>query len=136
MTTTASTPPLKRVAGCRFCDIVEAKLPPPLSTVTTAAGLHGLQADETGEMVVIPNQHYSDFLALRISGFRPASTRLAPGAPILSPPRVGFVVNGFGISHAHIIVVPQHSITTSLGSVAAVVAVVQLQLRSLARCCP
>jgi histidine triad (HIT) family protein len=74
-----------------------------------------LNPTREGELVVIPKQHIDHFCDLP----DPLSAHLTTHAQRLSrnvrerlkPLRVGWIVHGFGVAHAHLIVVPQHDPT-------------------------
>lgn len=71
-----------------------------------------IQPVRPGQMLVIPKEHIDHFsdipddLALSIYSL---THRLARAArQILDPERIGLVVHGYGVPHAHMVIVPQH----------------------------
>jgi histidine triad (HIT) family protein len=98
---------------CVFCEIVAGRA--PASVVHDDADVLAfltIRQTRPGELLVIPKAHIDHFcdlddtlsshlctVAQRIS--RTMRTRL-------QPQRVGWIVHGYGVPHAHLIVVPQH----------------------------
>jgi len=65
-----------------------------------------------GQVLVIPKQHIDHFsdipeaLALRI--YRRTHSLLKAVREVVHPERMGLVVHGYGVPHAHVVIVPQH----------------------------
>ena len=99
--------------ACVFCGIVAGTEPASRiyadDEVTAFMALH---PSSPGECLVIPNVHVDHFTDLE--------DRLAARIMVVAqrigrrmreefkPERVGYVVHGYGVPHAHLIVVPQH----------------------------
>ena len=102
-----------QLAECVFCDIIARRA--PVSMVyedSNVAGFMTLRPTAPGECLVIPRVHVDHFtdldedLAARVMV---VALRLGRRVrEVFKPMRVGFVVHGFGVPHAHLIVVPQH----------------------------
>ena len=98
---------------CAFCEIVagrgEASI---VYEDDRILALMTLNPTRLGELCVIPKQHIDQFCDLPDE----LSAHLTTQAQRLSrnirerlaPLRVGWVVSGFGVAHAHLIVVPLH----------------------------
>ena len=99
--------------SCVFCKIVAGE--EPASVVYEDEGvlaLMNIRPVRPGELLVIPKEHIDHFcdvpdgLACRILV---EAQRLSRNIrERLKPERVGLVVHGFGVPHAHLVVVPQH----------------------------
>lgn len=99
--------------GCVFCEIVAQRAPASVIYRDDAVmAFMTLRPFSPGECLVIPTAHIDHFtdvddetsqrmivLAQRIG------RRLRR---VFKPQRVGFVVHGFGVPHAHLILVPQN----------------------------
>ncbi len=100
-------------SSCIFCQIVAGEA--PVSVVYEDEGvlaLMNIRPIHPGELMVIPKEHIDHFcdvpddLACRILV---QAQRLSRNIrERLRPVRVGLVVHGYGVPHAHLIVVPQH----------------------------
>jgi histidine triad (HIT) family protein len=66
-----------------------------------------------GELLVIPKQHidhFSDLPDALTAHLTVVAQRLSRTLrEKMNPLRVGWIVHGFGVAHAHLIVVPQHA---------------------------
>ena len=98
---------------CVFCRIVAGG--EPCSRVhedDVSLGFMGIRPVRPGELMVIPKEHIDHFcdlpddLAAHILLVAQRAIRRT-----LRPRRVGLVVHGFGVPHAHLLVVPQHEVT-------------------------
>jgi histidine triad (HIT) family protein len=98
---------------CVFCKIIAGE--EPASVVyedEQIMALMTLHPTRPGEFMIIPKEHIDHFCDLPDD----VSHHIITHAQRLSrnlrehfqPKRVGLVVHGFGVSHAHLIVVPQH----------------------------
>jgi len=99
--------------SCVFCEIVARRAPASMVYEDDAVvAFMGIQPSAPGECLVIPKAHVDHFtdvpdeiaqhimlVAQRIG--RRLRTEFGPE-------RVGFLVHGYGVPHAHLIVVPQH----------------------------
>ena len=101
------------MASCIFCDIVARRAPASFVHEDEAVvAFMNIQPTAPGECLVIPKDHVDHFtdlaedLAARIAvvGQRIGRRMRA----VFQPQRVGFVVHGYGVAHAHLIIVPQH----------------------------
>ena len=99
---------------CVFCKLVSGET--PCSRVhedDVSIGFMGIRPLHPGELMVIPKEHIdhfcdiSDQLAAHILIVAQQLSRTI--RDVLNPPRVGLVVHGFGVPHAHLSVVPLHS---------------------------
>ena len=102
--------------GCVFCRIVAGG--EPCSRVhedDVSLGFMGIHPTRPGELMVIPKQHIDHFCDLPddlAAHILLVAQRLSRAIRrTLSPKRVGLVVHGFGVPHAHLLVVPQHDPT-------------------------
>jgi histidine triad (HIT) family protein len=96
-----------------FCKIVAGEA--PASVVyedESVLALMNIRPIRPGELMVIPKEHVDHFcdlpddLACRILV---QAQRLSRNLrERMKPQRVGLVVHGYGVPHAHLIVVPQH----------------------------
>ena len=101
-------------SSCILCQIVAGES--PASVVyedERVMALMNIRPIHPGELMVIPKEHIDHFcdvpdeLACRILV---QAQRLSRNIrERLKPSRVGLVVHGFGVPHAHLIVVPQHA---------------------------
>jgi histidine triad (HIT) family protein len=98
--------------SCPFCDIVAGVA--PASRVYEDADIvafMALRPTAPGECLVIPKAHIDHFtdiaddLAARIMVVAQQIGRQLRSE--FQPERVGFLVHGYGVTHAHLIVVPQ-----------------------------
>ena len=99
--------------SCIFCKIVAGEA--PASVVyedESVLALMNIRPIHPGELMVIPKEHIDHFcdlpdeLACRILV---QAQRLSRNLrERLKPVRVGLVVHGFGVPHAHLVVVPLH----------------------------
>ena len=112
---TSHQPPTA-VSTCVFCEIVAGRA--PCSRVyedESCLGFMGIRPINPGELMIIPKQHVDHFcdipdaLAAHIMTLAQRFSRAI--CHRLQPLRVGLVVHGFGVAHAHLIVVPQHGPT-------------------------
>jgi histidine triad (HIT) family protein len=102
--------------SCVFCDVVERKEPGSfVYEDDEAAAFTTVRATRAGETVVIPKAHIDHFTDLP----DPLAAHIMVVAQhigrkimtVLAPRRVGYVVHGFGVAHAHLIIVPLHDPT-------------------------
>jgi histidine triad (HIT) family protein len=102
--------------SCVFCDIVRGLA--PASVVyrdDVIMAFMNIRPIAPGECLVIPLKHVDHFTDVD----DPTSERIIVLAQRIgrrvrkrfSPERVGMVVHGYGVPHAHLIVVPQHGPT-------------------------
>ncbi|MGH7554555.1 MAG: HIT family protein [Longimicrobiales bacterium] len=97
--------------SCVFCSIRDGR--------ATASMVHeddqvlafmDIRPIRRGQVLVIPKQHVDHFADLRddlaTSVFLIAQRLARVLRGLLKPKRVGMVVHGFGVAHAHIVVVP------------------------------
>ena len=99
--------------GCVFCKIVAGEEPASvLYEDESVLALMNIRPIHPGELMVIPKEHVDHFcdltdeLACRVLV---QAQRLSRNLrERLKPQRVGLVVHGYGVPHAHLIVAPQH----------------------------
>jgi histidine triad (HIT) family protein len=100
--------------NCIFCKIIsgEASSSKVYEDAEVLAFMD-IQPVRPGQVLVIPKVHIDHFtdipgeLAEHI--FRTAFTLAGKVRSVLNPERVGLVVHGYGVSHAHMVIVPQHT---------------------------
>jgi histidine triad (HIT) family protein len=99
--------------SCIFCEIVAGRAPVSIVHEDDAImAFMALRGVIPGEVCVIPKAHIDHFtdipddLAARIMvrGQRIARRMLE----VYKPLRMGMIVHGFGVAHAHLVLVPQH----------------------------
>jgi histidine triad (HIT) family protein len=99
--------------GCVFCEIVAGRA--PASVIyhdDVLMAFMGIQPTAPGECLVIPRAHVDHFtdvpddVAERIIVAAQRIGRAMRG--VFAPERVGYLVHGYGVPHAHLILVPQH----------------------------
>ena len=99
--------------SCIFCQIVAGEAP---ASVVYEDGrvvaFMNIRPIRPGELLVIPREHVDHFCDLAddlACHILVQAQRLSRNLrERLKPARVGLVVHGFGVAHAHLIVVPQH----------------------------
>ena len=103
----------EQMTSCTFCKIVAGQL--ESSKVYEDAeilALMDIQPVRPGQVLVIPKQHIDHFsdipdaLALRI--YMKTHALLQAVRKVVQPERIGLVVHGYGVAHAHMVIVPQH----------------------------
>jgi histidine triad (HIT) family protein len=101
---------------CIFCQIVEGKLPAAkVYEDNNVLAFMNLEAINPGHTLVIPKKHVAEFYELDTDNY----SRLMDGVQQVAgsikktynPKRVGLLVQGFEVAHAHIHVVPLHEST-------------------------
>ena len=104
------------MGDCVFCRIVAGR--EPCSRVhedDVSLGFMGIRPARPGELMVIPKEHIDHFCDLPddlAAHILLVAQRLSRAIRrTLRPRRVGLVVHGFGVPHAHLLVVPQREPT-------------------------
>ena len=101
------------MSRCIFCEIVAGRA--AVSMIyqdDDIAAFMGIQPTAPGECLIIPKTHIDHFtdvpdeLAQRIMLLAQHIGRAQRSA--FDPERVGYLVHGYGVAHAHLILVPQH----------------------------
>jgi histidine triad (HIT) family protein len=100
---------------CVFCEIVARRSPASfVYEDELVAAFMTLQPTAAGECLVIPKQHIDHFIDLpdgtaqRIMAVaQQIGRRMREVFPL---ERVGYLVHGFGVAHAHFIIVPQQGL--------------------------
>src|SRR3954464_11528664 len=97
---------------CIFCEIVADRAPASfVYRDELISAFMTLQPTAPGECCVIPNAHVDNFtdlpdaIAAHIMTVAQSLGRRMRKA--FSPERVGYLVHGYGVAHAHFIIVPQ-----------------------------
>ena len=99
--------------ACIFCEIVAGRAPASIvHDDEHVLAFLTIRQTRPGELLVIPKVHIDHFCDLDDA----LSAHLCVVAQRLSrtmrarlqPLRVGWIVHGFGVAHAHLIIVPQH----------------------------
>ncbi|MEC5399868.1 HIT family protein [Uliginosibacterium sp. H1] len=100
-------------SACPFCEIVAGRAPASVVYADDVIiAFTTIRQTRAGECLVIPKAHIDHFtdipdaLAAHIMVVAQKLGRRMREA--FDPLRVGMVVHGFGVAHAHLIVVPQH----------------------------
>ena len=101
--------------NCVFCQIVQGNAPASIvHTDNLCLSFLTLRQTRPGELLIIPREHIDHFYDLPehvASHIIIQSQRISRAImKALKPPRVGLVLHGFTIPHAHLIVVPQHDV--------------------------
>lgn len=98
--------------SCIFCEIVAGRAPASfVHEDELVVAFMTLQPTAPGECLVIPRAHVDHFTdvpdvtAQHIMGVAQRIGRRV--REIFRPERVGFLVHGYGVAHAHLIIVPQ-----------------------------
>ncbi len=99
--------------SCIFCDIVAGRAPASvIYQDDVILAFMGIQPTAPGECVIIPKKHVDHFTdvpedvaAQIIAVARRIGRRMLS---VFKPERVGYLVHGYGVAHAHLILVPQH----------------------------
>lgn len=98
---------------CVFCQIVAGNEPASLVYEDdTIMAFPSLRQVRPGELMVIPREHIDEFCDVPddlASHMVVVANRLSRALrKVFTPKRMGLVVHGFGVPHAHLIVLPQH----------------------------
>lgn len=100
-------------SSCIFCAIVAGQA--PASIIYEDAEMMafmGIRPIHPGECMVIPRAHVDHFTDLDDAlAERILARALRIGRrmrQVFAPERVGMVVHGFGVPHAHLLIIPQH----------------------------
>jgi histidine triad (HIT) family protein len=99
--------------ACIFCEIVAGRAPASvIYQDDVLMAFMGIQPTAPGECLVIPRTHIdhftdvSDEAAQRIIVVAQRIGRAMRA--LFEPERVGYLVHGYGVAHAHLVLVPQH----------------------------
>ena len=99
--------------SCIFCEIVAGLAPVSMIHQDEhVAAFMGIQPTAPGECLVIPKAHVDHFtdvpdeVAERMIVVAQRIGRRM--REVFQPERVGYLVHGYGVAHAHLILVPQH----------------------------
>ncbi|MCW1930252.1 MAG: HIT family protein [Candidatus Kerfeldbacteria bacterium] len=99
--------------ACIFCEIITKQA--PASIVYEDADILGfmdIQPIHNAQCMLIPKEHIDHFTDIpeELAG-RMMQIAQRIGKNILrefKPQRIGYVVHGYGVAHAHLVIVPQH----------------------------
>jgi histidine triad (HIT) family protein len=102
----------RRTVTCIFCEIVAGRSPASfVYRDDRVAAFMTLQPTAPGECLVIPNEHIDHFTDLPeplAAHIMVIAQRLGRRMRAVFPlQRVGYLVHGYGVAHAHFILVPQ-----------------------------
>jgi histidine triad (HIT) family protein len=104
---------MDQMTSCIFCQIVAGQLESSkVYEDNEVLAFMDIQPVRRGQVLVIPKQHIDHFsdipdaLALRL--YMKTHALLKAVRKVVRPERVGLVVHGYGVSHAHVVIVPQH----------------------------
>ncbi len=99
---------------CVFCKIINKELPASIVYEDhRCIAFMDISPVNIGQCLVIPKEHIDHFtdindnLAAHIMVIGQKIGRKI--MKVLKPERIGFVVHGYGVFHAHLVVVPQHN---------------------------
>ena len=100
--------------SCKFCKMVRGEAPASIVYEDAVCmGFSPLRPIHPGEVVLIPKDHIDHFTDLPDSvaaHIMVVAQRIGRRVlDVFHPQRIGYVVHGFGVPHAHLMVVPQHS---------------------------
>ena len=98
---------------CIFCRIIDRTAPGSIiyedDLVTAFMDIHPIRP---GQCMVVPNHHIDHFTDVDDETARHImSIAMRIGRrmrEVFAPERVGMVVHGYGVAHAHLVIVPQH----------------------------
>ena len=98
---------------CIFCRIIDRTAPGSIiyedDLVTAFMDIHPVRP---GQCMVVPNHHVDHFTDVDDETARHImSIAMRIGRrmrEVFAPERVGMVVHGYGVAHAHLVIVPQH----------------------------
>ncbi|HET6512954.1 MAG TPA: HIT family protein [Candidatus Kapabacteria bacterium] len=98
---------------CTFCQIIAKKLPTSVIYEDDAIlAFMDNRPVRPGTCLIIPKQHIDHMIDVdddTLSQMMLAAKRIGKKMMMaFKPLRVGMVVHGFGVAHAHLIVIPQH----------------------------
>lgn len=104
---------MKTNANCIFCKIVARTAPASIVYEDDRIlGFLNNRPVHPGECLLIPKEHVDHFMdiddALAEKVMKVGQTLARKINDTLQPERVGYVVTGYGVPHAHLIVIPQH----------------------------
>ena len=98
--------------SCIFCKIVAGQLvSSKVYEDEEILAFMDIQPVRQGQVLVIPKQHIDHFsdipdaLAFRI--YRTTHALLKAVREVVRPGRMGLVIHGYGVPHAHVVIVPQ-----------------------------
>ncbi len=104
---------MDQMPSCIFCKIVAGQLESSkVYEDDEMLAFMDIQPVHQGQVLVIPKHHIDHFsdipdaLALRI--YMKTHALLKIVREVVRPERVGLVVHGYGVPHAHMIIIPQH----------------------------
>ena len=97
--------------SCVFCDIIAGRAPASIVYADDhVIAFMDIRPVRSGQMLIIPRRHIDHFcdlpdeLSIRILLLGQRVARVM--RRMLSPKRVGMIVHGFGVPHAHLVVLP------------------------------
>jgi histidine triad (HIT) family protein len=106
---------------CIFCQIIAKEAPASIvHEDDISIAFMGIRPTASGECMIIPKEHIDHFqdipdeLASHL--FLTAQNIARNIQKELDPKRVGYLVNGFGVAHAHLVIIPleeENQITSS-----------------------
>ena len=106
---------LDQSTDCIFCKIIAGKAPVSLVHQDDhCLAFMTLHQVRPGELLIIPREHIDHFtdldesLAVHIMRIAHRLARILHANLVPKPERMGFLIHGYGVAHAHLIVVPQH----------------------------
>ena len=101
------------MTSCIFCRIVAGELESSkVYEDDEVLAFMDIQPVRPGQVLVIPKRHIDHFsdipeaLALRI--YMKTHALLKAMRAVVQAERIGLVVHGYGVPHAHVVIVPQH----------------------------
>jgi histidine triad (HIT) family protein len=99
--------------NCIFCNIVTKQAPASIVYEDEEIlGFMDIHPIHTGQCMLIPKQHIDHFtdVSEEVAGkMMQIAQRIGKNIlRELKPERIGYVVHGYGVAHAHLVIVPQH----------------------------
>jgi histidine triad (HIT) family protein len=96
---------------CVFCEIVAGRIPShKVWEDSDFIAFLDIKPIRPGHILIVPREHHESLFDLPAGlydrAFRTARTLADPLGEYFGVPRVGIVVEGFGVAHAHIHLVP------------------------------
>lgn len=104
---------MEQMTNCAFCKIVNGQLvSSKVYEDDQILAFMDIQPVRQGQVLVIPKRHIDhfsdipDLLAARL--YLKSHALLKAVREAVHPERMGMVVHGYGVPHAHLVIVPQH----------------------------
>jgi histidine triad (HIT) family protein len=104
---------MEQMTSCIFCKIVAGQVESSkVYEDEEILALMDIQPVRLGQVIVNPKQHIDHFSdipdALDLRIYRKTHSIQKAVREVVRPGRMGLVVHGYGVPHAHMVIVPQH----------------------------